>query len=175
LIGHKVCGQPSNPERPKELWDPYAGLFQLHDPQAFGEATTIWTATLLPLAKCKAGVCPKSVECALQEVTEVTQVRSVPNPHGRLGGPAHRAVVDELAGAFEDMGYSVTKEKYVRTPGGAKPYRYVDLFGSKPGEPDFYIQVGRQLKSGDPVSRERQAILDLKLGGCHDVLFAPCK
>ena len=50
----------------------------------------------------------------------------------------------------------------VKTPGGNKEKRFVDVVGTNPetGEKK-YIQVGKQNKNFTPVSRERKAMNDL--------------
>lgn len=55
-------------------------------------------------------------------------------------------------------------EYFVKTPGGNKNSRFADILVSKDGEA-YLIQVGRQTKSGNPISRELKAIQDLKLAG----------
>jgi hypothetical protein len=87
----------------------------------------------------------------------------VPNPYGKLGGPAHTAKVQELKDYYEAQGFTTVEEKYVSTPGGFKPYRYVDLavYDSE-GNLVSYNQVGRATaKLGIPVMRETQAMSDL--------------
>ena len=88
---------------------------------------------------------------------------SCPNPHGRLGSPAHRAVVDDVARDLTSKGYTgITRETHVPTPGGEKANRYADISGIDPttGNREYH-QVGRQTKGGLPVKRERDALDDL--------------
>jgi hypothetical protein len=82
---------------------------------------------------------------------------------GRLGGPAHRAAIDRISKILEEDGYAVTREKYIPTPGGAKGYRFADVYGEDKttGEVRMY-QVGKTNANGTPVSREVQAMDDIQ-------------
>jgi hypothetical protein len=82
---------------------------------------------------------------------------------GRLGGPAHRAAIGRISRLLEESGYSVTQEKYIPTPNGAKGYRFSDVYGKNDstGEVRMY-QVGRTNANGSPVSREVQAMDDIQ-------------
>jgi RHS repeat-associated protein len=90
----------------------------------------------------------------------------VPNPDGRLGGPAHRAVVnsidDALAESLYGKGSYVRYEFKINTPGGVKPYRFADAAILGPnGQPQAFYQVGRITQGGSPVARELRAISDI--------------
>jgi len=79
---------------------------------------------------------------------------------GRLGGPAHRTAVGRISDLLEKDGYSVTREKYFRTPKGSKSGRFVDVYGqktTKDGVQEKMFQVGRTNADGTPVSREAQS------------------
>jgi RHS repeat-associated protein len=83
----------------------------------------------------------------------------------RLGGPAHRAAVDRISNLLEQDGYTVTKEKYFKTPNGAKSGRFVDVYGKRTtenGVQEKMFQVGRTNSDGTPVSREVQAMDDIQ-------------
>lgn len=80
---------------------------------------------------------------------------------GRLGGPAHRAAINRIASRLEEEGYTVTREAYIKTPNGAKSYRFVDVAGEKDGE-TIYYQVGKQNLNGTPVAREVRAMDDIE-------------
>lgn len=82
---------------------------------------------------------------------------------GRLGGPAHRAAIGRISRLLEESGYSVSQEKYIPTPNGAKGYRFADVYGKNDstGEVRMY-QVGRTNANGTPVSREVQAMDDIE-------------
>jgi RHS repeat-associated protein len=88
----------------------------------------------------------------------------VPNPYGKLGGPAHRAVVNQIAAGLESRGLIPAMEFRVLTPGGAKSSRFVDVAGLDPttGSAVEYYQVGRQTAVGQPVAREVRALNDLQ-------------
>jgi hypothetical protein len=100
----------------------------------------------------------------------------VPNPGGKLGGPAHRAKVTEIAADVRNRGLEVVTELKVPIPGGQKSTRYVDVAGRDPATKEIVEmhQVGKQTKRGAPVSRERRAIEDIKKA-CRDqdVCFHP--
>ena len=85
---------------------------------------------------------------------------------GRLGGPSHRAAVRALSRLWESEGYTVDQEHLVRTPGGAKSYRFVDVHGEKTNEDgsisERYGQIGRTYANGSPVAREQSALNDIQ-------------
>jgi RHS repeat-associated protein len=91
-------------------------------------------------------------------------VRHVPNPFGKLGGPLHKAKVDETAADIEARGLDVVKELRVPTPGGNRSTRYVDVAGRDPVTESLveYHQIGRQTVGGNPVARERRALDDIE-------------
>lgn len=74
-------------------------------------------------------------------------------------------MVGDLADALEEAGYKVQTEYYVPTPGGFKPYRFVDVAALDPetNEPVHFVQVGLQTQGGFPVMRESLAISDIFL------------
>jgi hypothetical protein len=87
----------------------------------------------------------------------------VSNPHGKRGGPAHQAKVKEVASDIKSRGLEVRFEHKVSTPGGQKGTRYVDVVGKDTkGNVVEMHQIGRQTKGGQPVSRERKALDDIK-------------
>jgi hypothetical protein len=87
----------------------------------------------------------------------------VPNPHGKKGGPAHQKEVDKVEADIQSRGLKPVREHNVKTPGGHKGERYVDVVGKdKTGKVVEYHQVGKQTKGGIPVSRERKAIDDIQ-------------
>ncbi len=90
----------------------------------------------------------------------------VPNPHGKKGGPLHVAKIEALTKELKAKGYNVKLEHYVETPGGHKNSRYGDILvtNKKTGE-KWMIQVGKQTKKGNPISRESKAIKDLQNAG----------
>jgi len=89
--------------------------------------------------------------------------KSTPNPYGKLGGPEHQAVVRQVADDVAARGLRPKIEYKVTTPDGVKPTRFADVAGlDAQGNPVEFHQVGRQTKKGFPVSRERQAIRDIR-------------
>lgn len=89
--------------------------------------------------------------------------RKVPNPNGKKGGPAHQNKVKEIVKDIKKRGLEPQQEYKVDTPGGSKTKRYVDVVAKDAdGNVVEMHQVGKQTKSGDPVSRERKAINDIE-------------
>ncbi|MBI5876107.1 MAG: hypothetical protein HZB53_00530 [Chloroflexi bacterium] len=99
-----------------------------------------------------------------------------PNRPGKLGGPLHRATVEQIIQEIEASGGTWDTEYGVLTPNGIKSKRYVDVVElGVDGTPTTFYQVGRQTQAGLPVSRERIAIADIKnaLGSAINVIFRP--
>ena len=97
---------------------------------------------------------------------------------GRLGGPQHRAVVSQIMHDIEHSGQNLTAraEFYVRTPGGQRRGRFVDVAALDVyGNPVEFIQVGRITQGSLPVARERYAISDIfEFGGYYvPIRFVP--
>jgi RHS repeat-associated protein len=106
----------------------------------------------------------------------VDVAKAVPNPGGRLGGPAHRAGVADAAdfagSEFKGQNVSVTLEGKITTPGGEKGTRYGDVVVTREKQPVKVYQVGKTLKDGKtPVSRERAAIRDIQKQGIETEFF----
>ena len=86
-----------------------------------------------------------------------------PNPYGKKGGPKHQAKVSEVARDVADKGLRVETEFAIETPNGLKVRRYADVVGlDAEGNVVEIHQVGRKTKGGNPVSRERQAMDDIR-------------
>ena len=67
---------------------------------------------------------------------------------------------------MRNKGYDVSFEKYVKTAGGNKSSRYGDILVTNPETMEQWIvQVGKQTKAGNPISRELKAIKDLQNAG----------
>jgi hypothetical protein len=86
---------------------------------------------------------------------------------GRLDGPSHRAAVEALSKYWEAQGYKVKTEQKIDTPGGAKPYRFADVYGKKTNpdgtESTKIGQIGRTKADGQtPVTREQSALNDIQ-------------
>ena len=86
------------------------------------------------------------------------------NPYGRLGGPKHRAEVAKIIREITARGLRTQTEYHVGTPEGTKSCRFVDVVAINPRtrQPIEFYQVGLQTKRGLPISRERQAIVDIE-------------
>jgi RHS repeat-associated protein len=101
---------------------------------------------------------------------------NVPNPNGRLGGSAHQAVIQDLENQINVQGFLSKTEFKVETPGGLKPYRYIDIAALDVDKnPIAFYQVGKATKNYLPIARERQALADIiELGG-YDIprIFVP--
>ncbi len=105
--------------------------------------------------------------------------KKIPNPFGKLGGPAHKntvqAVKDELDAKFLGTGATITGEYGINTPGGVKPRRYADVAVlDKTGRVIELVQVGKVNKNGLPVAREQYAINDIRnYGRVQNIKFKP--
>ncbi|WP_136966829.1 hypothetical protein [Polyangium sorediatum] len=99
----------------------------------------------------------------------------MPNPNGRNGGEAHQDKVREVMQDIKNRGLTPKKEHHVKTPGGHKENRYVDVAGldKKTGQPVEYHQVGKQRKDGQPVERERKALDDVERAKRRRPTFHP--
>jgi hypothetical protein len=81
---------------------------------------------------------------------------------GRLGGKKHREIVELLKQDILNKNLTPRREYFVRTPGGYKNYRFVDVAALDDyGNPIAFYQVGKATKTGFPILRERLAIYDL--------------
>ena len=98
--------------------------------------------------------------------------KNVPNPYGKKGGPLHQGKIEEIASDLKNKGYDIRFEEYVKTPGGHKNARYGDILVTDPTGKQWIVQVGKQTKSGNPISRENKAIEDLINAG-YEVEFVP--
>lgn len=90
-------------------------------------------------------------------------IKACPNPYGKLGSPEHQAGVRQVAADIKARGLRPQTEYQIYTPNGAKSKRFADVVGLDGNDIPVEIhQVGRQTKGGLPVSRERQAINDIR-------------
>jgi len=99
---------------------------------------------------------------------------------GRLGGPAHRSMVKEIAGNLKREGYRITgggglkKETFIKKSAGMITSRYADITAVKNGRL-VHINVG-YMKNW---SREMRALSDIRaslassIGGIGDAWFVP--
>ena len=85
----------------------------------------------------------------------------MPNPYGRLGGPAHQQKVADIVSDIELRNLKWKTEFYVKGPGVR---RFADVVAIDPatGKVLEIYQVGRLTKAGDPVARELRAIADIE-------------
>jgi RHS repeat-associated protein len=91
--------------------------------------------------------------------------RKVPNPHGKLGGPAHQAKVQEVLDDVSSRGLRAEREVPIRTVNGQRQRRVMDVVArDSSGKIVEVHQVGRALKSNPriPVARERAALRDIR-------------
>jgi len=107
--------------------------------------------------------------------------RPPPNPHGSRGGPEHRGAIEgriqELKGeGMEHVGGGQETEETVDTRGGHRDSRRPDITMRQPNGEPYRENVGRQTRSGQPVSRERQARDDIgrATGQCAFTPYNPC-
>ena len=64
---------------------------------------------------------------------------------------------------MQDRGLSTQREYQVKTPGGEKSSRFVDVVGKDTeGNVVEMHQAGKQTQSGAPVARERRALDDIQ-------------
>ena len=75
---------------------------------------------------------------------------------------------------MQSKGMKTERESRVKTPGGNKENRYIDVKGTDPktGEVEE-VQVGKQNKNGTPVSRERKALDDVEKATGKRPTFIP--
>jgi hypothetical protein len=108
----------------------------------------------------------KAEEMAKAESRHVTVSKKVPNPYGKLGGPAHRAKVQEVINDIQSRGLQPQAEVIVDTVGGQKQTRVMDVVAIDPssGRIVEVHQIGLGLKGNPlkPVSRERDALRDVR-------------
>jgi RHS repeat-associated protein len=108
-----------------------------------------------------------------------TAARVVPNPHGKLGSPAHRAKVAERAAELESQGYRITGgggRLPERAVGDAiRGRRYPDISAmDRIGRP-YYENIGKVTGAGKPAAREIRALDHIeRLTGIRPV-FTPYK
>jgi RHS repeat-associated protein len=95
-----------------------------------------------------------------EEKIEKAIAKSIPNPWGRHGSPAHSEKVAQRAAELEAEGHEIVAgggrfpERAVETPEGAK--RFPDISTKGPDGKPYYENVGRSTKSGQPIARERR-------------------
>ncbi len=103
----------------------------------------------------------------------IASSKSVPNPYGKLGSPAHRETVNAIV---ENSQGKVTTEVKYSTPGGDKSYRYADAVEEVNGNVTNIYQVGKVNQNGTPVAREMKAINDIMASPAYNgapITFVP--
>jgi hypothetical protein len=100
---------------------------------------------------------------------------------GRLGGDTHREAIKTKADDLVSDKWEITggggrvKEEYIPGPtkGTTKGSNYADITATKGGK-TLRVQVGKQTKSGNPVSRERTNFVEIQKKKPNDLLeFLP--
>ena len=87
--------------------------------------------------------------------------KKTPNPHGRLGGPAHRREVQKASEDMRTRQLNPITEFFIRLKTGKR--RFIDLVGlDQNDEVKELVQVGKTTQSGIPIKREREAISDIE-------------
>jgi len=98
-----------------------------------------------------------------QEIGYTSSTSRVPNPYGSKGSPAHQNKAIEIAKSIEARGLIPQREYTIKDPDTGKTRR-ADVVGIDPktGKVIEIHQIGRQTGSGQPVSRERNAMNDIE-------------
>jgi hypothetical protein len=154
ITAHQVVTEPKNPVS-------YAGLIP------FVPATTGKVLRMMD----------KGGEVAKAAAAASSATKRVPNPHGKLGGPAHRAAVAARADELEAQGHTIkagggrSAEKALEIPGGGR--RFPDISTEDPAGIPYYENVGQATKAGDPVARERRALKDIERAAEQRPGFTP--
>ena len=101
------------------------------------------------------------------QASKTSSKNSCPNPNGKKGGIAHQNTIEIKKQNLSNEGYkNIHGETKISTPGGKKPYRFVDISAELNGE-THYFQVGKSNITGEAntyagaVARERTAMDDL--------------
>jgi len=139
------------------------------------------TAENAAAAEIEAGVAGAAGENAAAVQIEAAAVgagasRNVPNPYGRLGGPAHQATVAERAAELQRQGYTIEggggilPERAVQTATGR---RFPDITAADPLGQPCYENIGRTTGAGNPVAREVRALDDIERATGTRPAFTP--
>lgn len=114
------------------------------------------------LSRPKDGGAEKAPAAGKGDAGKAAGGKKVPNPDGRKGGPEHQKKVQEVVDDIKQRGLTPKTEHHVRTPGGHKENRYVDVAGKRGKDVVEMHQVGKETKGSQPVSRERKALDDIE-------------
>jgi hypothetical protein len=148
---------------------PVPGEAAVQGPSALEQASAMATGAFIARIAATEGLKAVAKAAAKEAVeqttgipTDVGAIGKAARP-GRLGGAAHKAKVEEVAEKIKKRGLVPIKELYIRTPGGKKRGRFADVAGLDPQKQIKELhQVGKQTKSGMPVSRERASMKDME-------------
>jgi RHS repeat-associated protein len=144
-------GIPKSESKGEKLLD--ANLFLL------GTLVTMGAAEIIP----GVGIGATILKQESKDSKPLTSEKKVPNPNGKKGGDAHQQKVAEVEKELQSNGMNTKREVEVKTPGGNKEKRYVDVEGKNPQTGEVkQVQVGKQNKNGTPVSREVKAMNDIE-------------
>ena len=140
---------------PTNLWN-YASLVA----DVGGLALPVATGGRIVVKSAEAGVKALGTGEKVADINKVT--KNVPNPHGSKGSPEHQSKIEEQSKDMKSRGLNPEKEYTITDPETGKTRR-ADVVGiNKEGKIQEVYQVGRETKSGDPISRERSALSDIK-------------
>ena len=108
-------------------------------------------------------------------VDKVDDVKKVPNPNGKKGGPDHQNKMKEVEEQMKEEGFDqIDNEVMVKTPEGEKSKRFIDVQGTNTSTGEVKrVQVGKQNQNGTPVARERRAIDDIEKADGNRPEFVP--
>ena len=91
------------------------------------------------------------------------QDKKIPNPNGKNGDAAHQETIGKVEKDMQNRGLTTQREYKIKTSGGEKSSRYVDVVGKDAeGNVVEMHQVGRQTQAGNPVARETRALNDIE-------------
>jgi hypothetical protein len=103
-------------------------------------------------------------------------LKKVPNQNGRKGGPLHQELIEKVRNHIKSLDLISRTEYHVRTPGGKKQSRFVDIVAlDSKNKPVAYFQVGRMTKKLSLISRELDALTDLYRYGTSKYILLLCR
>jgi hypothetical protein len=138
-------------------------------PQPLNAGEDAWVQENLSVLNAVVGDEESTSETEDADVKVTQPTKTVPSPNGRNGNAPHQEGVAEAEAKLEakygaDPNIEIRTEGYIKTPDGKKSARFIDVVAVdlRTGRIIEGIQVGRQTGTGVPVSRERDAIEDIK-------------
>jgi len=85
------------------------------------------------------------------------------NPYGKKGCPGHQEKIRKIGAQIREKGFVAFFERAFKIVDGKKKTRYADVVAFTTDNKLIEIhQVGKTLKDGSPVKRERDAIEDIE-------------